>query len=100
MQKKEQPDSSAAVTASSSTLTKTAASTTTSAAATAPASPVCLEVQDLKMHFPIRNGMFRPVSWLKAVDGVSFSIKQGTTMGLGGAAGCGKSTNGGTILKL
>ena len=100
MQKKEQPDSSAAVTASSSTLTKTAASTTTSAAATAPASPVCLEVQDLKMHFPIRNGMFRPVSWLKAVDGVSFSIKQGTTMGLVGESGCGKSTIGRTILKL
>ena len=60
----------------------------------------CLEVQDLKMYFPVRNGMFRPVSYLKAVDGVTFSIKQGTTMGLVGESGCGKSTIGRTILKL
>ena len=49
---------------------------------------ILIEVKDLKKHFPIRGGLFsRPVSWVKAVDGVSFSIKKGETLGLVGESG-------------
>ena len=60
----------------------------------------CLEVQDLKMYFPVKSGIFSKPKQLKAVDGVSFSIEKGTTMGLVGESGCGKTTVGRTILKL
>lgn len=60
-----------------------------------------LEVKDLKKYFAIKNGMMqRVVGSVKAVDGVTFSIKRGTTMGLVGESGCGKTTVGRTILRL
>lgn len=60
-----------------------------------------LEVQDLKKHFPIRKGVLRrTVGHVYAVDGVSFSINEGETLGLVGESGCGKSTVGRVILRL
>jgi len=60
-----------------------------------------LEVEDLKMHFAIRRGVFsRTVGQVLAVDGISFSIGPGETLGLVGESGCGKSTAGKAILKL
>ena len=60
-----------------------------------------LEVEGLKKHFPIRKGIFsRTVGHVYAVDGVSFSINEGETLGLVGESGCGKSTVGRTILRL
>lgn len=58
-----------------------------------------VEVKDLKMHFPIRTGMFSTKP-LKAVDGVSFSIREGETLGLVGESGCGKTTVGRALLHL
>ena len=58
-----------------------------------------LEVKDLKQHFNINMGMFKSKP-LKAVDGVSFSINKGETLGLVGESGCGKTTVGRTILNL
>ncbi|MDY0394013.1 ABC transporter ATP-binding protein [Virgibacillus halophilus] len=61
-----------------------------------------LEVKDLKMHFPVKSDKLftkeKPV--LKAVDGVSFTVRKGETLGLVGESGCGKSTTGRAILKL
>jgi oligopeptide/dipeptide ABC transporter ATP-binding protein len=60
-----------------------------------------LEVTDLKKHFPIHKGLFSRVSGhVYAVDGVSFSIARGETLGLVGESGCGKSTVGRTLLRL
>ncbi len=60
-----------------------------------------LEVNNLKKFYPIRGmAIGKRKSYVKAVDGVSFSIKQGTTMGLVGESGCGKTTVGRTILRL
>ena len=60
-----------------------------------------LEVKNLKKYYPISNGMFgKAKGFVKAVDDVSFSIKRGTTMGLVGESGCGKTTIGKTILRL
>ncbi|UCG24650.1 MAG: ABC transporter ATP-binding protein, partial [Chloroflexota bacterium] len=60
-----------------------------------------LEVHNLKKHFPIRQGVLRrQVGAVKAVDGVSFTVKRGETLGLVGESGCGKSTTGETILHL
>ncbi len=60
-----------------------------------------LEVRDLKKHFPIYKGVFSRVSGhVYAVDGVSFSIGRGETLGLVGESGCGKSTVGRTLLRL
>jgi oligopeptide/dipeptide ABC transporter ATP-binding protein len=65
-----------------------------------PAPPV-LEVTDLKKHFPIQKGLLRRVTGhVFAVDGVSFSIMGGETLGLVGESGCGKSTVGRTLLRL
>ena len=60
-----------------------------------------LEVSHLKQYFPIKGGFFGGATGsVKAVDDVSFNIKRGTTMGLVGESGCGKSTTGRTILRL
>ncbi len=60
-----------------------------------------LEVQNLKKYFPIEKSLFgRVLSSLKAVDDVSFTLQQGTTIGVVGESGCGKTTLGRTILKL
>ena len=60
-----------------------------------------LEVDNLKKYFPIKGGFLGGAKGsVKAVDGVSFKIKRGTTMGLVGESGCGKSTTGRTILRL
>ncbi len=62
---------------------------------------VLIEVKDLYKYFPIRSGVFQGVvGWVKAVDGVSFTIKEGETMGLVGESGCGKTTIGRTLLRL
>ncbi|MBE6737469.1 MAG: dipeptide ABC transporter ATP-binding protein [Ruminococcaceae bacterium] len=58
-----------------------------------------LEVRDLKQHFNISSGLFSSKK-LKAVDGVSFAIKEGETLGLVGESGCGKTTVGRSILHL
>ncbi len=64
-------------------------------------SAALLEVTDLKKHFPIYKGVFSKVSGhVYAVDGVSFSIARGETLGLVGESGCGKSTVGRTLLRL
>lgn len=64
-------------------------------------SEVMLEVKDLVKYYPIKSGVFqRTTGYVKAVDGVSFSIPKGSTMGLVGESGCGKSTIGRTILRL
>lgn len=62
---------------------------------------VLLKVENLKKFFPIKSGVFsKTVGHVKAVDGVSFEIKKGETLGLVGESGCGKSTIGRTILRL
>ena len=62
-------------------------------------SEILLDVRDLKQHFPIRTGFFQTTP-LKAVDGVSFTINKGETLGLVGESGCGKTTVGRSILRL
>jgi len=63
---------------------------------------ILLNVQNLKMYFPITQGIIvqRHIGDIKAVDDITFSIKQGETMGLVGESGCGKSTTGRAILQL
>ena len=59
-----------------------------------------LEVRDLKKHFPVRRGLLlRQTGWVKAVDGVSFTLEQGKILGLVGESGCGKTTTGRMILR-
>ena len=60
-----------------------------------------LEVENLKKHFPIRMGLWgRVQGQVKAVDGVSFDIQQGETLGVVGESGCGKTTLGRMLLRL
>ena len=62
---------------------------------------VVLDVQDLKVHYPVRKGPLRRiVSWVKAVDGVTFSLRAGETLALLGESGCGKTTTGKALLRL
>src|SRR6188474_3423864 len=81
--------------------------TTTSAPAPAPSgftpsSDDLLVVEDLKKHFPVTRGIVfqRQVGAVKAVDGVSFSVKRGETLGVVGESGCGKSTMARCVMKL
>jgi peptide/nickel transport system ATP-binding protein len=63
--------------------------------------PVLMETRDLVTHFPVRKGFFRrTVGHVKAVDGVSLAIREGTTLGLVGESGCGKTTFGHSLLRL
>ena len=61
-----------------------------------------VEVRNLKMYFPVTEGAFIPkvVAHVKAVDGISFNILRGETLGLVGESGCGKTTTGRCILQL
>ncbi|MEM7021891.1 MAG: dipeptide ABC transporter ATP-binding protein [Pseudomonadota bacterium] len=69
--------------------------------ATEPTTAPLLKARDLKVHFPIRKALrARAVAHVHAVDGVSFAIKQGESLGLVGESGCGKSTVGKAVLKL
>ena len=62
---------------------------------------VLVRVENLKKHFPIITGFLRKTTGhVRAVDGVTFEILQGETLGLVGESGCGKSTLGRTILQL
>ncbi len=69
---------------------------------TASQDDVLVSVQDLQMYFPVRSGIIfqRKVADIKAVDGVSFEIRRGETLGLVGESGCGKTTTGRCILQL
>ena len=60
----------------------------------APATSAMLDVRDLHIHFPTDDGL------VKAVDGISFEINRGETLGLVGESGCGKTTAGRSILRL
>jgi len=60
-----------------------------------------VEVRDLRVHFPVRRGTLgRPREHVRAVDGVSFTLRRGETLGLVGESGCGKSTTGRALLRL
>ena len=61
---------------------------------------IILRVSNLKTYFDVTKGIFAPKQIVKAVDGVSFDVKEGETFGLVGESGCGKSTLGRTIVKL
>ncbi|MEW6582044.1 MAG: oligopeptide/dipeptide ABC transporter ATP-binding protein [Actinomycetota bacterium] len=66
-----------------------------------PAAPPLLRVTDLVKHFPVHGGVLhRAVGWVRAVDGVSFDLAPGETLGLVGETGCGKSTTARCILRL
>ena len=59
-----------------------------------------LEVENLKVWYPVREGWFSPKRYVRAVDGVSFQLEAGETLGLVGESGCGKSTLGRTLVRL
>jgi oligopeptide transport system ATP-binding protein len=67
--------------------------------ATSLAAPL-LEVRDLVVHFPIGGGLFRRPLTVHAVDGISFALRPGETLGLVGESGCGKTTTGRAVLRL
>ena len=59
-----------------------------------------LEVNGLKVYFPVGRGLGKKKKVLKAVDGVSFKLRAGETLGIVGESGCGKSTCGNSIIRL
>ena len=68
---------------------------------TPPTKIALLQVSNLNTHFPIKSGILqRTTGWMRAVDGVSFDIAKGETLGLVGESGCGKTTVGRTLLRL
>ncbi|MBO1112375.1 ABC transporter ATP-binding protein [Bordetella petrii] len=69
--------------------------------APAPAGDIVLDVQDLLVHYPVRKGLLRRIdSWVRAVNGVTFSLRAGETLALLGESGCGKTTTGKALLRL
>src|SRR5512141_856588 len=75
--------------------------TTTTSPKDTSQTPLLLEVNNLKKHFPIKKGFVfsKVVGQVKAVDDVSFYIRQGETLGLVGESGCGKTTTGRLIIR-
>src|SRR5690554_4411821 len=61
---------------------------------------ILMEIKDLRTYYEVRKGFKKIKKYVKAVDGVSFSIAQGEVLGLVGESGCGKSTLGKSILRL
>ena len=91
--------------AAQSSVSRSAAAVQTSgdgSGRTEPHENILLDVQDLKMYFPVTAGLLlkRKVADIKAVDGISFAVREGETLGLVGESGCGKSTTGRAILQL
>jgi ABC-type oligopeptide transport system ATPase subunit len=63
-------------------------------------SDIILDVKDLKMYFPVTRGLLRrKVADVKAVDGVTFKLRRGETLGLVGESGCGKTTVGRCVIR-
>ena len=66
-----------------------------------PSSDLIIEAKDLVKHYPIRGGVLRGIKgWVKALDGVSFNLYKGETLGIVGESGCGKSTLGRMLMRL
>ncbi|MFN7288433.1 MAG: ATP-binding cassette domain-containing protein, partial [Burkholderiales bacterium] len=63
---------------------------------------IILSVRDLKVHFPVHKGVIvqKQVATVHAVDGISFDLRRGETLGLVGESGCGKSTTGLAVLRM
>src|SRR5215212_4484545 len=75
--------------------------TQTQAQTTGKTDKILLEVKGLKKYFPIQKGFLRrTVGYVKAVDDVSFFVREGETLGVVGESGCGKSTTGRSIIRL
>jgi len=82
-------------------MTTSTTTTPKAPAASTPEPPPLLAVRDLHTHFPIRSGVLQiTTGHVRAVDGVSFDVRPGETLGLVGESGCGKTTVGRTILRL